>query len=137
MNKNCQYTKEDIWKYYSNLLSIDEEDEMQEHIMSCDDCTMKLKELRNLAQNIHSNIKIEVEKPEPVEADISLSPEIPIRKFILAAASIAAAIALIIVLIPKDDGVIIPGQNNPGSFHNIDSIKTDSTKIVSDSINKL
>lgn len=35
-NNNCQYTDKDIWAYYSNLLSRDEEANMQEHILTCD-----------------------------------------------------------------------------------------------------
>ncbi|PXV58818.1 hypothetical protein CLV62_14430 [Dysgonomonas alginatilytica] len=122
MNKDCPYSKKDIWNYYSNALSQEEEVAMQEHILLCNTCKTKLKQLRELGrildeENIETN-HIEIERKNPI------------RKYLIIAASIAALILAVFLIIPTSEKTDYPiDEINGDSYSTGDSSKVDSLKI--------
>lgn len=114
MEKNsCQYTDKDIWNYYSNLLSRNEEAEMQEHILSCSNCKKRLNHLRNIANSLDE---------EPDTDSLILEQEKPqnrytIKHYLIVATSIAASITLLLWIVVTKNGE----KDNEHPIYNIDS----------------
>lgn len=51
--KRKHLSKETILKYYTNALTPQEEDQVQEHLLNCDKCSKKIDELRYLHQELY------------------------------------------------------------------------------------
>lgn len=117
MNKKCTYSDEDIWAYFSNGLSREDETKMQEHVYACEDCQKRLNKLRTLDE-----ILDEAEPTEPTK-----KPQI--RKYLIVAVSVAAVAALIFILTPSSsntnpypiDELVQPGYGTGDSIR-VDSI---------------
>lgn len=115
---NCQYTDKDIWNYYSNLLSRNEETEMQEHILSCNKCKKRLHQLRNIADSFDE--EPDIDNLSNLEHRKSRQKQI-IKRYIIVAASVAATIVILIRIVYPD--VTNQGKNsdNEHPIYNIDS----------------
>lgn len=110
---NCQYTDNDIWNYYSNLLSRNEEAGMQEHILSCSSCKKRLHHLRNIANSLD-------EEPDTDSLSILKREKSPkrytIKHYLIFATSIAASIALLLWIVVTKNGE----KDNEHPIYNID-----------------
>ncbi|MFV0419386.1 MAG: hypothetical protein ACK5KT_11730 [Dysgonomonas sp.] len=143
MNKTCQYTKNDIWDYYSGKLSRQQETDMQEHIISCDWCLHELEKLEGLAEALSEDIEDEDEVvdtaptlPLPQIDGDTVSPLTPKKKdrtaLVIAIIAIAAALALIVYLIlPKEELSYPIHKDDQDVFGPGDSVKVDSSYIKS------
>lgn len=143
MNKTCQYTKDDIWDYYSGKLSRRQETDMQEHIISCEWCQHELEKLDGLDEALSEDIEDEVVDTAPtlplpqIDGDTTTaSPLIRKKKdrtaLVIAIIAIAAAIALIVYLIlPKEEISYPIDKDRHDVFGPGDSVKVDSSYIKS------
>lgn len=93
---NCQYTDNDIWNYYSNLLSRNEEAEMQEHILSCSSCSKRLHRLRDIANSLD-------EEPDADSLSIlkqeKSQKRYTIKHYLIFSTSVAASIVLLLWIV--------------------------------------
>lgn len=49
-NSHCQYKTEDVGRYLLNQMTLDEETQFQEHILSCSICSTKVKDIQSLCK---------------------------------------------------------------------------------------
>lgn len=135
-NGNCQYSDNDIWNYYSNLLSREEEAEMQEHILACSNCKQRLHHLRGIAESLDDETDgiDELALHEPV----SLKKKHTIKRYLLFATSAAAFIVVLLQIIspkkekmPEDTEHPVYNIESP-SYSVGDTIAADSTNVALD-----
>lgn len=132
-NNNCQYTDNDIWNYYSNLLSRNEEADMQEHILSCDHCKQRLHHLRCIAESLDDNEDTDVTS---AEEPIGIKKKYSIKRYLVLAASAVAAIVLLFQIISPNKGKNPEDTEHPiyniesPSYSRGDTLTSDSTDIV-------
>ena len=131
-NSNCQYTDKDIWNYYSNILSRDEEAEMQEHILACSSCKKRLQHLRSIADSLDE--EPDTNNLSNLKGKIS-SKKSTIKYYLVISASIAASIALLLWIVgtkdkegPEDNGHPIYNIGSP-SYSVGDTLAVDSTDV--------
>lgn len=117
-NNNCQYTDSDIWNYYSNLLSRNEEADMQEHILACNHCKQRLYHLRGIAESLDDNEDTDMPS---TEEPIGIKKKYSMKRYLILAASAVAAIVLLLEIIHLNKG-----ENYEGTEHPIDNIKSPS-----------
>jgi len=139
MNKPCQYTKEDIWNYYSGKLSRRRETEMQEHIISCEACQKMLEQLERLGDIISHEDEEEAEVVDTVQEnpayEIAAHPGNSKTKLVIYIIAAAAAIALIVYLILPKKEVNYPVDKDkqhiygPGDSGKVDSSYIKSIKV--------
>lgn len=122
MDNRCKYTREDVWDYYSNAMSREEEAEMQEHILSCSVCKKRLAEARGLS-DVLDDREEEAEEPKQPHAVVKKSNLV---KYIIIGVSIAALIALIFLLKPSGYSLDVDPGNNWGTG---DSTEQDSSGV--------
>jgi len=146
MNQSCQYTKEDIWKYYSGALSRKSETELQEHIISCTSCQMKLKQLQNLDEFLAQEDENIIDLPDTDDSNektIILKKSLNWKKILIISSTIAAVIALIIYFIFPRNSTKYPispedmDKYGPGNIKNIDSSHIKSVEIDTIQLNDL
>lgn len=132
-NDNCQYTDNDIWNYYSNLLSRDEEANMQEHILICDHCKQRLHHLRGIAESLDDNEDADMSS---TEEPIGIKKKYSMNRYLVLAASAVAAIVLLFQIIspnkgknPEDTEHRIYNIESP-SYSRGDTLTSDSTDVV-------
>lgn len=150
MNKPCQYTKEDIWNYYSGRLNRRKETEMQEHIISCEACRKELEKLERLNDVISGEDEEENEMPDTapriplIEPLIERGAAMPAAarprksRLIIYIIAAAAAIALILyLLLPKKEVNYPVDKDRQHIYGPGDSTKVDSAYIRSVTIDTI
>lgn len=132
---NCRYTDKDIWNYYSNLLSREEEADVQEHILACRDCKRKLDRLRNIADSLDEEVEVKEDAPRVVEIPKKKSV---IRPYLFAAASIAVIVLVIKIAYPDLSKDPVQPQGDEHPVYNIDNpsyYSGDTAMVESDGVN--
>lgn len=132
-NNNCQYTDNDIWNYYSNLLSRDEEANMQEHILTCDHCKQRLHHLRGIAESLDDNEDTDMSS---IEEPIGIKKKYSMKRYLILTASAVAAIVLLFQIISPNKGKNPEDTEHPvyniesPSYSRGDTLTSDSTDIM-------
>lgn len=134
-NYNCQYTDNDIWNYYSNLLSREEEANMQEHILACGHCKQRLHHLRGIAESLDDE---DTDVPSTEEA-IGIKKKHFVKRYLVLAASAVAAIVLLFQIISPNKGENMEDTEDTEhpvynvespSYSRGDTLTSDSTDVV-------
>lgn len=132
-NDNCKYTDNDIWNYYSNLLSRDEEANMQEHILTCDHCKQRLHHLRGIAESLDDNEDTDMSS---IEEPIGIKKKYSMKRYLILTASAVAAIVLLFQIISPNKGKNPEDTEHPvyniesPSYSRGDTLTSDSTDIM-------
>ncbi|MFV0538311.1 MAG: anti-sigma factor family protein [Dysgonomonas sp.] len=134
---NCQYSDNDIWNYYSNLLSRDEEAQMQEHILACSSCKKRLHHLRGISDFLDNETDDIDELPLRMPLSIT-KKKYPIKRYLFLASSAVAAVVLSLLIIfpqkektPKDTEHPVYNIDTP-SYSDGDTTAIDSTGVALD-----
>lgn len=141
-SQNCEFTKKEIWNYYSGILDRTEETKMQEHIVSCEECQKRLEQLQQLDEFISFDEDVNIEDDDQTQdSDPEVEVKEPTRKIItfervlFATALVAVATSVVLYLVspstensyPIDDDD--PGRFGPGKVEKVDSTFIKSVKI--------
>ncbi len=132
-NDNCQYTDNDIWNYYSNLLSREEEANMQEHILACGHCKQRLYHLRGIAESLEDNEDTDMPS---TEEPLGIKKKHSVKRYLVLVASAVAVIVLLFQIISPNKGKDPEDSEHPvyniesPSYSRGDTLTSDSTDVV-------